>query len=216
VQFTAAVVTEPKYLAAPADGATASSFVRIFINGSGMENVELLPSTGYAPILGVFDISADKTGANILFDTTKLPNGILSVRVSAFDKPAGTSGANEIVAMPTRNWTLVNNPEPFVTSIPPANVMPEVHISLSHLPYVDPQTLEDLTAQDNVAFADMVANDWPKVESAIRMYVPATVIFYPPTPLGFHAAYDACIGGHNPVGCRETMNYLIGVMQSKQ
>jgi hypothetical protein len=123
---------------APADGATLSGMVRIEVHGYAMQNVELLPATGYTPRLGVFNITGDKTIAWLDLDTTKLPNGPLSVRVSAFNVPAGQPGAVEIVAMPARTWNISNATPPAatfsatVTSAPPngATVSGITHLEL--------------------------------------------------------------------------------------
>lgn len=92
---------------APADGAVISGVVRIQVRGIDMANVELLPSGSYTPIHGKFIVTGDQTLAWLDFDTRKLPNGPLPVRVSAFDAPAGQPG-REIVAMQARTWTINN------------------------------------------------------------------------------------------------------------
>lgn len=97
---------------APASGAMLSGIVRIEVMGYDMRNVELLPSSSYAPKFGIFNITRDKTIAWLDLDTTKLPNGPISVRVSAFDLTAGQPGAREIVAMPARIWTINNAATP--------------------------------------------------------------------------------------------------------
>jgi hypothetical protein len=99
---------------APADGAALSGIVRIEVSGNELANVELLPASGYLPRYGVFNITADKTVAWLDLDTSRLPNGPLAVRVSAFDKAAGQPGAREIVAMSARTWNINN-------AAPPAN-----------------------------------------------------------------------------------------------
>lgn len=98
--------------AAPGDGATLSGVVRLEVFGIDMANVELLPANGYLPRLGVFNITGDKTVAWLDLDTTRLPNGPLSVRISAFDVPAGQPGAREIVTMPARTWNISNASAP--------------------------------------------------------------------------------------------------------
>lgn len=99
---------------APAAGATLSGIVRIEVRGYDMQNVELLPASGYTPRLGVFNITGDKTIAWLDLDTTRLPNGPIDMRISAFNVPAGQPGAVEIVAMPARTWTISN-------AVPPAS-----------------------------------------------------------------------------------------------
>lgn len=90
---------------APVHGSILSGnglYVRI--QGSGLENVELLPGTGYAPKMGTVQISADKTQATVYADLSTLPKGVNEFRVSAFSKPAGAADAHEIVVMPARQF----------------------------------------------------------------------------------------------------------------
>lgn len=105
---------------APPNGATLSGIVRLEVRGNEMANVELLPGSGYLPRYGVFRITGDRTVAWMDLDTTRLPNGPVSMRVSAFNVPAGQPGA-EIVAMQTRTWT-INNAAPPATSFTAAVV----------------------------------------------------------------------------------------------
>ncbi|MEC4717818.1 DUF4214 domain-containing protein [Noviherbaspirillum sp. CPCC 100848] len=91
---------------APPGGAVLTGVTRLEVTGSGLANVELLPATGYAPRLGVFNVSSDGTRAWLDFDTRGLPNGPLEARISAFNVGAGQPGAQEIVAMPARTWQL--------------------------------------------------------------------------------------------------------------
>lgn len=100
---------------APAAGAALSGLVRIEVRGYDMRNVELLPASGYLPRLGVFNITGDRTVAWLDLDTTKLPNGPINVRASAFDVPPGQAGAREIVAMPARTWNISNAAPPATT-----------------------------------------------------------------------------------------------------
>jgi hypothetical protein len=93
---------------APASGATLSGFVRLEVSGNDMANVELLPANGYTPRLGVFNLTGDKTRAWMDLDTTRLPNGPLAMRISAFNVPAGQPGAVEVIAMPARTWNISN------------------------------------------------------------------------------------------------------------
>lgn len=102
----AATVTQ-----APADGAEISGTVRILVEGSGIQNVELLPATGYAPLIARGTVTGDRTGAYIDFDTTLIPDGQVTLRVAAFNTPPG-QGGSEITAMPVRTWSLKNNAAP--------------------------------------------------------------------------------------------------------
>lgn len=97
---------------APADGATLSGVVRLEVNGNEMANAELLPAASYLPRLGVFNRSADGTRAWLDLDTTRLPNGPVAARISAFNLAAGQPGAAEIVAMPARTWIISNAAPP--------------------------------------------------------------------------------------------------------
>lgn len=106
-----AVYTTPTFVGYPADGATLSGFVRLQVRGLALANVELLPASGYTPQIGVFQLANDQTHAWLDLDTTKLPNGPVAVRASAFNVPAGQPGAVELVAMSPRTWN-INNPVP--------------------------------------------------------------------------------------------------------
>ncbi|WP_158598016.1 hypothetical protein [Noviherbaspirillum saxi] len=90
---------------APLHGEIVNGRVTLEVRGSGLKNVELLPANGYMPRLGVFSISDDKF-ATLNFDTTSLPNGVLNVRISAFNVRAGEPNATEIIAMPAREWII--------------------------------------------------------------------------------------------------------------
>lgn len=202
--------------AAPADGATISNTVRLEIRSNSIENAELLPPDAYAPRLGLFTVSADKTMAWLDFDTRTLPNGTLLARISAFDRPAGAAGATEVVAMSTRRWLLRNNPPPAPAQIPAASYMPEVHISNLALPYVDPQPLVDMLQLGDDAYDALLRDDWPQVESVMHRYLPPHVILMPPTPMGFSGPWDACMRLHTRLACREAMNNMAGLMMGKQ
>lgn len=97
---------------APADGATLTGTVALEIRGSGIANAELLMDSGYEPVLERFTVSADKTVARLNVDTRTIPNGPIRLRISAFDAPAGSTEASEIIAMPARSWTFDNSPAP--------------------------------------------------------------------------------------------------------
>ncbi|WP_151637720.1 hypothetical protein [Noviherbaspirillum aerium] len=100
----------------PADGATISGMVRLQVSGLALENVELVPASGYVPRYGVFQLSNDKTHAWLDLDTTKLPNGPIAVRAAAFNKPAGQPDAVELTAMSPRTW-MVSNTNPPVQAL---------------------------------------------------------------------------------------------------
>jgi hypothetical protein len=136
--FAATVTT------APADGATISGTVRIEISGSGIENAELLPPTGYTPVYGTFSISPDKTTALLDLDTRTLPDGPLMVRASAFDAPAGQASAGEIIAMNSRSWQVQNAAPASGTSPAPAPSVIESQI-IGEFSGWDGDTIVELT-----------------------------------------------------------------------
>ena len=93
----------------PAEGATVNGVVPLEVRGSGIANVELLPPTGYSPKAGVFEIGENGTVARLNFDTRGLPDGLLQLRISAFNRPAGDPTSAEVVAMPPRTWNVKNS-----------------------------------------------------------------------------------------------------------
>lgn len=99
--FTATLTT------APVNGSQIGTRITIEVKGNGLKNVELLPATGYTPVLGHFKMSYDGSFGFLDLDTAFLPPGPIDVRVSAFDAASGQPGAKEIVVMPTRRWNLV-------------------------------------------------------------------------------------------------------------
>ncbi len=97
--FTASTVV------APAHGSLISGEgIYILVRGTGLENVELLPATGYTPVMGYTTISADKTEAKIYATMSSLPKGVNEFRVSAYNTPPRQPGAQEIVVMPSRTF----------------------------------------------------------------------------------------------------------------
>lgn len=106
---TISSIFSAKVSAAPKDGEEVDGIVRLEVRGAQLANVELLPANGYQPKYGVFRVSPDKTHAWLDFDTSTLPDGKSNVRISAFNVPAGQSGAKEIIAMPSRTWTIAND-----------------------------------------------------------------------------------------------------------
>lgn len=113
---------------APPDGTTLSGIVRLQARGIEMGNVELLPGTGYMPRYGTYGLSRDKFVGWLDFDTRTLPNGPVVVRMSAFNVPAGLSGAIEMVGMSPRTWIINNTTIPsgftaILASAPAAGTM---------------------------------------------------------------------------------------------
>lgn len=199
---------------APADGSAPKGTVRLQVRGSGLENVELLPTGSYTPKLGTFTISADKTSAWLDFDTTSLPNGVLLARIVAFSAPAGQGGVAAEV-MPTRRWDLFNDPQPTLKgAIPAAFYMPQVYLTLSDLPYVDPQPLRDMMALGDAAYQQMLSSDGARVRQTLRNYLPAHVVLLP-APRGFSGPWDSCLQSLGAPACRLAMNSMISVMNNK-
>lgn len=96
---------------APPDRATVSGTVRILVSGSGIQNVELLPETGYEPLIVRGVVTGDNIGAYVDLDTTVIPDGQVTFRVAAFNTPPGQNGS-EITAMQARTWTVQNGAAP--------------------------------------------------------------------------------------------------------
>jgi len=111
---------------APADGATVSGIHRLEVRGTGIANAELLPATGYAPKLGTFNVSPDRTTAWLNFDSRSLPDGVRDVRISVYNVTEGQPGASEIVAMPARRWNLSNGLGAFSALVTMAPIHSEV------------------------------------------------------------------------------------------
>jgi hypothetical protein len=199
---------------APADGGSPKGTVRLEVRGRGLQNVELLPTGGYTPILGKFNISPNKTFAWLDFDTTSLPNGVLLARIVAFNTQPG-QGGTAIEVMPTRRWNLFNSPQPTLKgAIPAASYMPEVWLTISDLPYVDPQPLRDMMALDDAAYQQMLTSDGARVRQTLRTYIPAHVILFP-APMGFTGPWDSCLQSLGAPACRMAMNSMISIMNNK-
>jgi hypothetical protein len=94
---------------APPDKAVLHGIQILSVVGSGLVNVELLPATGfepkYAPCAPAKDFDFT-IAAECIWDTSKLPNGWVTVRLAAFNVPAGEQG-DEIDAV-TRTYFLAN------------------------------------------------------------------------------------------------------------
>lgn len=102
-------------VSAPADGTALSGSILLKVEGTNIQNAELLPASGYTPRLGVFVVAPDLKSASLVLNTNTIPNGTLSVRISAYNTPPGTPGASEVIAMPARTWRFANQPPPFGT-----------------------------------------------------------------------------------------------------
>jgi hypothetical protein len=185
---------------APDDGATISGVVRLAIAGDNIANAELLPPVGYEPKYAIFRQEMPTRFLDVDWDTTKLPNGPISVRISAFDHPAGDPRAQEIVAMQVRTWIIQNQPK---------------LITLADLPYVDPGPLISLVNLPDPLLQDRLTNHWPETEDLLHKYIPAGVDFAPGVPLGFYGPWKSCLTQHGLLACREHMSQLISLENSK-
>lgn len=96
-----------RLVTAPLHGARIGARITLEVEGKGLKNVELLPATGYTPILGRFTMAPDGSSGFLDLDTASLPSGPIDVRVSAFNVAPGQAGAREMVVMPVRRWNLV-------------------------------------------------------------------------------------------------------------
>lgn len=132
--------TTPPFAAAmvnyPAAGSTISGTVQFTLFGKGIQNVELLPATGYTPMYARGTIQNNGDAAYINFDTTTRPNGSFTARVAAYDKTPGSSGSTEITALPATTWTIDNtapspspDPAPPPTPTPPPSSVPVAAIA---------------------------------------------------------------------------------------
>lgn len=91
----------------PVNGSVIGETLHVEIEGTNLENVEVLPATGYSPKYGTnIVISADKTKSSVYVDASTLPKGLIDLRVSVFNKPAGDPTAREIVVMPARQFDI--------------------------------------------------------------------------------------------------------------
>jgi hypothetical protein len=111
--------------------------VRLEVSGTGMQNVELLPESAYLPKLASFNVSADGTSAYLDLDTKQIPDGGIKLRIVAFDQPAGTPNAGEVVAMPTRTWLIKNPEQPMGT--PTARAISCLSLGYPYTSMDDPQ-----------------------------------------------------------------------------
>lgn len=146
---------------APEDGALLEGAIRLEVRGSGLENVELLPAEGYEPKYGVFTISSDKTHAYLDVSTEDLPEGTFYARISAFNGPAGSTTAREIIAMPARQWET-----PLANGTPPPGPLTDIR-------FTNPS---DIAADANgnlyVVDGDMYVLDGEDYNGQIRQIAP--------------------------------------------
>lgn len=186
---------------APADGATLANRVRLEIEGSGIENAELLPAAGGRPY-ALFDVAADQSRAWVEFDTRTLSNGEVQVVIDAYDRPPRTSGARAIRAMQPRTWTIQN---PSLSSPYPGDY------PLRR----DAAPLQEKIDMSEEEFARMIDNEWPRVHALLQEYIPNNVVFEPPVPRGFEGPRSSCIQDAYaaPEACREYMIRIVMLLQ---
>jgi hypothetical protein len=90
-----------------------------------------------------------------------------------------------------------------------------VTLSLEELPYCDPSPLVEMMAMDDASYQNQLSNHWPDVESLLHRYIPPHVTVYP-APRNFSGAMASCFQQNGLAACREYMNQLIGLNNSKQ
>lgn len=177
---------------APGTGTKISGTVALVVRGTSIANVELLPADGYEPRAAIFDVTQDHTKASVNFDTTKFPNGLLRVRIVAFNGQIGQP-SSQIVAMETRTWQIENEPPPRWVPIPPASLMPEVWVWQEDLPYVDPTPLNEWLQLSTEALKERLVNDWDGFLVLYHRYAPENVTFRVVSP-GHATTFAACFG----------------------
>lgn len=85
---------------APPSSASLSGIVQFEVKGTRVYNCELLGSSGFSPVYGVFSINSGKTIAGLNWDTRNLSNSAYTVRIVAFDVTAGEVGSSITVMQP--------------------------------------------------------------------------------------------------------------------
>lgn len=88
-------------------------------------------------------------------------------------------------------------------------------ITLGDLAYVDPAPLSQLMAMSDADFQMMLSNEWPRVQKLLHDYIAPGVAFDFPTPMGFIGPWQSCMTQHTTAACREHINQLISLMNSK-
>jgi hypothetical protein len=88
-------------------------------------------------------------------------------------------------------------------------------ITLDDIEFRKPDKLIKLIQLSDADFENLLANDWKHVEKLLQKYIPAGVDFAPPVPLGFYGPWKSCLTTHFPLACREHINQLIALMESK-
>ncbi len=119
----------------PSDGATVSGTVKIAVQGTGIKNAELVPANSYVPIYARATVSPNGEVAWLDFDSTKVGDGPIRVRVLAWDQPHGAAQVNEIVAMSPRTWNIKNGNPPTSPSGPPQPPTSEFSVNRVFAPF---------------------------------------------------------------------------------
>ncbi|GAB3542888.1 hypothetical protein GCM10027343_15640 [Noviherbaspirillum agri] len=143
-------------------------------------------------------------------------NGVLAARILAYDAPPGASGS-AVEVMATREWRLVNEPQPpLIGAIPPRNYRPSVIILPSELPFVDPAPLRALYELDDETLSARLANDGAAIQALMDRYQ-TSQIWLEPTGIDgsgqgewFHCRTNltliACKGGFRVMASRMEAN----------
>ena len=154
---------------APGQDAALVDVVTLEVRGTGLRNVELLPPEGYAPVIARFNVINDSV-AVLRLDTRTMLNGVLAARIVAFNAPPGEGGA-AVEVMPTRQWRLVNDPQPRLSGLlPPRSYRPLVIIQPDELAYVDPEPLRELYALSDAALMARLNSDGAAIRALMDRY----------------------------------------------
>jgi hypothetical protein len=88
-------------------------------------------------------------------------------------------------------------------------------LSLTELPYRDPQALDDLLAHDEISFNNSLQRDWPRTLRTLTLYVPAGVQITPSSLL-FSTLRERCTQQREPAACRLYLDFLSFLMKQKR
>lgn len=181
----------------PAEGTVLSERVRLEIEGTGIQNAELLPAAGGRPY-ALFNVEADQSRAWVEFDTRTVANGTVQFMIQAYDQPPRTAGAQTATAMQPRTWVIQNASisSPYPGDYPLRR---------------DAAPLQEMIDLGQEEFASRIEAEWPRIHALLQEYIPDNVVFVPPVPLGFEGPRSACIQNAyaSPEACREYMLRIV-------
>ena len=204
---------------APQDGLVLVGTIRLEVRGTNIGNVELVPAGAIAPVVARFVVMPNRDLATLDLDTAQFPNGTMTASIVAYSAEAGQGGVM-VEAMSARRWLLRNDPPPSArTGLPPVNLMPEVQIYPTQLPYRDPAPLNALAALSDAAFATELTTRPAEIRALLLTYLPPQVILLGGGIAGYTEIYG-CINtlGSNPsaaiTACRGTVLRLAGYIQA--